>query len=263
VLSRCSAVAGRELSSFKIFSFGPVFIDSLLQFRLIGRRFIFTVCRSRLRRYRCSASYEIPPSDFSASPGLQKPLSNSVLILCCVAGRPIEATQAFQPDSISISGGKAGNVDQALGIRDCLFVEGGDPGGKRIDKPVEIGIRQRTIHVAVALGQLAWARRPRLDYFELRVSLPMRRDSRAIGPPPGTKPAPTSNCDKMAFFATRKTHVASKGKLTPHTSRSPPNQCYRHDRCTTQAHEHFGPWVQACGSRREARQISQVSQEKF
>src|SRR3989442_14736747 len=50
---------------------------------------------------------------------------------------------------------QAGNVDQALGIGDCLFVEGGDPGGKRIDKPVEIGIRQRTIHVAVALCQVA------------------------------------------------------------------------------------------------------------
>src|SRR4029077_16395720 len=50
-------------------------------------------------------------------------------------------------------------------------------------------------------------------------------------------------------------HVASKGKLTSHTSRSPANQRYRHDRCTTQAHEHFGPWMQARGSRREVRQI--------
>ena len=34
--------------------------------------------------------------------------------------------------------------------------------------------------------------------FEQR-PLPMRRDSRAITAPPGTRPAPTSNCDKMAF----------------------------------------------------------------
>src|SRR5258705_11048058 len=40
-VNRCSAVAGRELSSFKIFSFGPVFIDSLLQFRLIVCVLIF------------------------------------------------------------------------------------------------------------------------------------------------------------------------------------------------------------------------------
>ena len=46
------------------------------------------------------------PKRFSASPGLQKPRSIGVLILCCVAVLPIEATQAFHPDSISISGGK-------------------------------------------------------------------------------------------------------------------------------------------------------------
>src|SRR5437588_4809427 len=47
------------------------------------------------------------PKRFSASPGLQKPRSIRVLILCCVAGRAIEATQAFHPDSISISGGRS------------------------------------------------------------------------------------------------------------------------------------------------------------
>src|SRR5215471_14328155 len=29
--------------------------------------------------------------------------------------------------------------------------------------------------------------------------LPMRRGNRAMGPPPGTRPAPTSNCDRIAF----------------------------------------------------------------
>src|SRR6266446_4083274 len=48
------------------------------------------------------------------------------------------------------------DVDQALGIHDCLFVEGGDSGGKRADKSVKISIRQRPIHIAVELGQLAW-----------------------------------------------------------------------------------------------------------
>src|SRR5438309_11256218 len=47
------------------------------------------------------------------------------------------------------------NVDQAFGIRDCLFVEGGDPGGERINKPVKVSIRQRPIHIAVALGQVS------------------------------------------------------------------------------------------------------------
>ena len=47
------------------------------------------------------------------------------------------------------------DVDQALGVHDCLFVEGGDPDGKSIDKPVKIGVRQRPVHIAVALGEIA------------------------------------------------------------------------------------------------------------
>src|SRR5260370_26316796 len=54
------------------------------------------------------------PKRFSASPGLLKPRSISVLILCCVAGRAIEATQAFHPDSISISVGKLATLTRRL-----------------------------------------------------------------------------------------------------------------------------------------------------
>src|SRR5260370_18778537 len=47
------------------------------------------------------------------------------------------------------------NVDQALGIHDYLFVEGGDPGGNCVDKPAKISVRQRPVHIAVELGQVA------------------------------------------------------------------------------------------------------------
>src|SRR6202041_1742425 len=64
------------------------------------------------------------PKRFSASPGLQKPRSISVLILSCVAGRAIEATQAFHPDSISISGGKLATLTRRLvSIIVCLSKE--------------------------------------------------------------------------------------------------------------------------------------------
>src|SRR5215470_11873191 len=47
------------------------------------------------------------------------------------------------------------SVDKALGINDCSPVERGDPGRKRIDKPVKVSIRQRPIHIAVELSQVA------------------------------------------------------------------------------------------------------------
>src|SRR5260370_18702736 len=106
-VNRCSAVIRRELSSFKIFSFGPVFIDSLLHFRSIVRILIFHyVPLEAAPLWNPQLCPTKSPKRFSASPGLQKPLSNSVLILYSVAGRPIEATQASHPDSLSISGGK-------------------------------------------------------------------------------------------------------------------------------------------------------------
>src|SRR5258706_11242943 len=112
-VNRCSAVTERELSSFELLSFGPVFIDSLLQFRLIVRVLIFhgvPLEAAVIDAQRPTKS----PKRFSASPGLQKPRSISVLILCCVAGRPIDATQAFHPDSISISGGKLAMLTRRL-----------------------------------------------------------------------------------------------------------------------------------------------------
>src|SRR6516165_1765545 len=47
------------------------------------------------------------------------------------------------------------DVNEAFGVLDGLFVEGGNPGGKRIDKSVKVSIGQCPIHVAVELGQIA------------------------------------------------------------------------------------------------------------
>ena len=46
---------------------------------------------------------------------------------------------------------------------------------------------------------------------------PIRRGSRAIGPPPGTMPAPTSHCDRMAFsrLAKRMSHARANSLPTP------------------------------------------------
>src|SRR5215475_4845536 len=51
--------------------------------------------------------------------------------------------------------------------------------------------------------------------------LPMRRGSRAMGPPPGTRPAPTSHCDKMAFsrLAKRMSLASASSLPTPFARR--------------------------------------------
>src|SRR5260370_7489180 len=63
-VNRCSAVTGRELSSFEIFSFGPVFIDSLLQFRLIVCVLIFHVVPFEAAPLSMLSVLRSIPSDF-------------------------------------------------------------------------------------------------------------------------------------------------------------------------------------------------------
>src|SRR6266852_9577227 len=105
-LNRCSAVARREPSPLRVLSLESVFIDLAPGFGLIVHILIF---HSPIRGCAVIDPQRFPtksPKRFSASPGLQKPRSIRVLLLCCVAGRAIEATPASHPDSISISGGK-------------------------------------------------------------------------------------------------------------------------------------------------------------
>src|SRR6266851_9462353 len=92
-LNRRSAVARREPSPPKILSFEPVFIDLAPAASVDRPHSDFLLgpiggC-ALIDAQRPTKS----PKRFSASPGLQKPRSISVLILCCVAGRAIEATQ--------------------------------------------------------------------------------------------------------------------------------------------------------------------------
>src|SRR6266568_4115360 len=146
------------------------------------------------------------------------------------------------------------DVDKAPGIHDCPFVEGGDSGGKRIDKSVKISIRQRPIHVAIELGQVAWDVVCAQNHFQ---GAPSSHEARQLRH--GTTARHQAGADfklrQEGFFATGKTHIAGQGKLTSHTSRPPANRRNRYDGSTTQAHQHLGPWMQPCGSRRKMRQI--------
>src|SRR5947207_15590451 len=49
-------------------------------------------------------------------------------------------------------GRQAGLVHEALGVRDRPLVERGDAGCECVDDIVQLGIRQRTVHLAEELG---------------------------------------------------------------------------------------------------------------
>src|SRR5258708_31964185 len=135
-LSRCSAVAGRGLSTPESFSFEPVFIDLA----------------------PCSApmlSDEISQAIFGIA-GFAKASPNQLLdpLLC---GWSCHRSNARVPPGFDFDiRRQTSEVDKAPGVHDGPFVEGGDSAGERIDKSVKVSIGQRPIHVTIELSQGSW-----------------------------------------------------------------------------------------------------------
>src|SRR5437016_14518493 len=135
-LRRCSAVAGRGLSTHESLSFESVFID-------------FAPCSAIMLADEFSQVILCIAGFAKASPNqLLDPL------LC---GWSCHGSNAGVPPGFDFDiRRQTSDVDKAPSIHDGSFVEGGDSGGKRIDKSVKVSIRQRSIHVAVELGQVSW-----------------------------------------------------------------------------------------------------------
>src|SRR6266567_3719791 len=233
-LRRCSAVAGRGLSTHESLSFESVFID-------------FAPCSATMLADEFSQVILCIAGFAKASPNqLLDPL------LC---GWSCHRSNARVPPGFDLDiWRQTSDVDEAPGIHDCPFVEGGDSGGKRIDKSVKVSIRQRPIHVAIELGQVACDVVCAQNHFQ---GAPSSHETRQLRhrATAGHQTGANFKLRQDGFFSTGKAHVAGKGKLTSHTSRPPANRRYRYDRRTTQAPQHLGPWMQPCGSRRKTRQI--------
>src|ERR1043166_4303533 len=135
-LRRCSAMAGRGLSTPESLSFESVFID-------------FAPCSATM------LAHEFSQVIFCIA-GFAKASPNQLLdpLLCSWS---CHRSNARVPPGFDFDiRRQTSDVDEAPGIHDCPFVEGGDSAGERIDKSVEVGIRQRPIHIAIELGQVAW-----------------------------------------------------------------------------------------------------------
>src|ERR1700730_6509382 len=233
-LSRCSAVAGRELSTRESLSFEPVFI-------------YLAPCSAAM------LSDEISQAIFCIA-GFAK-ASPDQLLDPLLRGWPCHRSNARIPPGFYFDiRRQTSDVDKAPGIHDCPFVEGGDSAGKRIDKSVKVSIGQRPIHIAVELGQISWDVVRAQNHFQ---GAPSSHETRQLrhGATARHQTGANFKLRQDCFFSTGKTHVAGKGKLTSHTSRPPANRRYRYDGSTTQAHQHLGPWMQPCGSRRKMCQI--------
>src|SRR4051794_4424343 len=199
-LSRCSAVARRELSTPESLSFEPVFI-------------YLAPCSAAM------LSDEISQAIFCIA-GFAKASPNQLLdpLLC---GWPCHGSNAGVPPGFDFDiRRQTSDVDKAPGIHDCPFVEGRDSAGERIDKSVEVGIRQRPIHITIELGQVAWDVVCAQNHFQ---SAPSSHETRQLRHGATTRDETGANFKlrQDGFFAAGKTHVAGQGKLASHTRRPP------------------------------------------
>src|SRR5450432_3425215 len=201
-LNRCSAVAGLE----------PVFIDLAPSSAPM-------------------LSNEITQAIFCIA-GLAKASPNQLLdpLLC---GWSCHRSNARVPPGFDFDiRRQTSDVNEASSIHDCPFVEGGDSGGKRIDKSVKVSIGQRPIHVAVELGQVAWDVVCAQNHFQ---GAPSSHETRQLrhGATARHQTGANFKLRQNGFFATGKTHVAGQSKLTSHASRPSTNRRDRYDGSTT------------------------------
>src|SRR5260370_19291705 len=231
-LNRCSAVERRELSTPKILSFGPVFID-------------LAPCSAPMLSDESSQAIFCIAGFAEASPNqLLDPL------LC---GWSCHRSNARVPPGFDFDiRRQTSEVDKAPGVHDGPFVEGGDSAGERIDKSVKVSIGQRPIHVAIELGQVSWDVVCAQNHFQ---GAPPSHETGQLRHGASARHPTGANFElrQNGLFATGKTHVAGQGKLTSHTSRPSTNRRNRYDGSTTQAHQHLGPWMQPCASWRKMR----------
>src|SRR6266852_9840953 len=197
-LRRCSAVARRGLSTPETLSFESEFIG-------------FAPCSATMLADEFSQVIFCFAGFAKASPNL--------LLDPLLCGWSCHRSDASVPPGFDFDIRRhTSEIDKAPGIHDCALVEGGDSAGERIDKSVEVSIRQRPIHIAIDLGQVAWDVVRAQNHFQ---GAPSSHETRQLrhGATTRHKTGANFKLRQDSFFATGKTHVAGKGKLTSHTSR--------------------------------------------
>ena len=193
------------------------------------------------------------PKRVSASPGLWNPSSNHRLIFSWAAGRAIEAIQTSHPAAISTSGGKLAAFTRRLYFADRPLVVRGDPSrGARRQK-------RRARHLATtdshnhSVQPTRPGCRPSPGGLPGRVLCRSSAGRRAMGPPPATRPTPTSHCEKTAFSRLAKLMSAAKVISLPLPVARPADQGNRHKGRASQAYQDIrppppspvGPWWNA------------------
>src|SRR3954465_15481407 len=131
---------------------------SAMFFAVVSRSMVVcSVSESEIGRSDSALAIEADLSHVESEPmfrvsGLLEPLLQEGLD-SFLGRRSLDGGHAGVPARSDFDVGRqAGFVHEALGVGDRPLVERGDPGCECVDELIELDIRQRTVHVAEALG---------------------------------------------------------------------------------------------------------------
>ena len=200
------------------------------------------------------------PSRFCRSPGFWSPWSRRALIFSCAAGRLTEAMQASQPALISTSGGRLASLTRRLVLAIAHVSNEAIRVASDVDELVELGVRERSVHVAEQLGVGASDVVRAQEHLEGASASHDPRQSRH-GPSTGDEAHAHFPLRKERVLSAREAHIAGERELAAVPGRPAPDQRDRNERGARQAHQDVGPCLEARRALRDARQLLEVREE--
>ena len=127
-------------------------------------------------------------------------------------------------------------VHQPLRLRDCLFVKRCDSCRERIDECIKLGVRQRTVDIAIQLRQVA----VESSAPKSTPTLARDRSNAAIshGASSRDQAGPNLPLREDRLFPAGKTHVACQSEFAADAGCPPPYGCNGDHRRTAQSGKH-------------------------
>src|SRR4051812_1218364 len=174
--------------------------------------------------------------------------------------RPCNRRHARVPARRNLHIRREAGVHKTLGVGDCPLVECRNACREGIDKPVELGIRERPVHIAISLGQFSSNVVRAEEHFQRPSAADQVRQTRHRSAA-GDHPDPYLPLREHRLFSTDERHVARERNLAAVAGGASSNRRDRHDRHACQSDEDVRPRLETGRPLRNALQVREVGIE--
>src|SRR3954470_19668273 len=174
--------------------------------------------------------------------------------------RSCNRRHACVPSGRDLHIGRQAGVHETLGVGDCPLVECRNACREGGDERVELGIRERPVHIAVSLGQFSSNVVRAEKHFKRPSAADQVRQTRHRSAA-GDHPDPYLPLREHRLLSTDECHVACERDFAAVASGAPSNRRDRHDRHACEANEDVRPRLEAGRALRDALQVVEIGVE--